>query len=149
MTAREAISGSHHPYAVEHRSQFDALRGACEAQGLALRAVVWDDPLPAVDEFDAVVVGTTWDYAARPAEFLAALREFDARWPLSNSLSTIEWNLEKTYLRDLAQRGVPVVETLWRDRIDRETLRTAFDELSTDEVVIKPVVGASSWRQQS
>lgn len=40
-----------------------------------------------------------------------------------------------------------MVPTLWRDCADERTIARAFDELGVDEIVVKPVVGASAWRQ--
>lgn len=131
----------------EHDREFVPLHTACFARGIELQAVVWDDPTLDIDSFDAFIIRTTWDYADRPDQFLSALSQIASRRPLFNPLPVVKWNLRKTYLRDLAERGVPVVPTLWRDCADERTIQRAFDELGVDEIVVKPVVGASAWRQ--
>lgn len=131
----------------EHAWQLDALRPACLARELDLRVVVWDDPTLDVRVFDAVVIGTTWDYTRQPDVFLRTLAGFAERVPLFNPLPLVRWNLEKTYLQDLAARGASVVPTLWREHADAATIQAAFDTLETDEIVVKPQVGASAWRQ--
>ena len=131
----------------EHDYEFAPLHAACAHRGIELHAVVWDDPDFVIEEFDACVIGTTWDYTDKAEAFLAALERFASRRPLFNSLSIVRWNLNKTYLRELADKGVPTVPTLWRERADSETIERAFDELGVDEIVVKPVVGASAWRQ--
>ncbi len=147
LTARSALDRSRDPYVREHDLQFGALRVACADRGLTLTEVIWDDPTVVPTEFVAAVIGTTWDYAARPEEFLATLELFAEQRPLYNPLPIVRWNHEKTYLEDLRVGGAPVIPTLWRDRADSSTLAAAFDELDVDEVVVKPVIGASSWRQ--
>lgn len=131
----------------EHDREFVPLHSACSNHGIGLHAVVWDDPALDIDSFDAFIIRTTWDYADKPDQFLAVLSQIASRRPLFNPLPVVKWNLRKTYLRDLADKGVPVVPTLWRDSADERTIVRAFDELGVDEIVVKPVVGASAWRQ--
>lgn len=131
----------------EHDFEFVPMHAACVKRGIDLQTVVWDDPALDIRDFDACVIGTTWDYTENADKFFSALESFSRRRPLFNPLSVVRWNLKKTYLKDLAQRGVPVVPTLWRQRADAPTIASAFDDLGVDEIVVKPVIGASSWRQ--
>lgn len=101
-------------------------------------SVVWQD-------YDAVAIRSTWDYVAAPDDFLRALERIEARGvPLFNNLDLVRWNIRKTYLRELAKRGVPVVPTLWRARLDAPTLHSLVDEIGTAEIVIKPVIGLNA-----
>ena len=131
----------------EHDFEFVPMHAACLHRGIDLQTVVWDDPELDILAFDACVIGTTWDYTEKAEVFLATLQQFTAQRPLLNPLSVVRWNIKKTYLKDLAERGVPVVPTLWRQRADAQIIARAFDELGVDEIVVKPVLGASSWRQ--
>jgi hypothetical protein len=117
-----------------------------------LRALGWEVTTlpcsrPGVDwsRFEAVVIRSTWDYFTRADEFLATLERIDRSGArLANPLETVRWNLRKTYLRDLEDRGLPVVPTLWQTGLDESRIRRLFDELGTDEIVLKPVVSASA-----
>jgi hypothetical protein len=131
----------------EHDLEFVPMHAACARRGIELQTVVWDDPALDICDFDACVIGTTWDYTEKAELFFTTLERFSSQRPLFNPLPVVRWNLAKTYLKDLASRGVPVVPTLWRPRADAATIGTAFDELGVDEIVVKPVIGASSWRQ--
>ena len=75
---------------------------------------VWTDPDVDWAAYDAVVIRSTWDYFDRPAEFLAWV---DRVGPLArrfvNPPDLVVWNAHKGYLRDLHERGVPVVDTQW------------------------------------
>ena len=64
--------------------------------------------------------------------------------PLFNGLDLVRWNIRKTYLRDLAERGVSVVPTICRDRLEPNELPELIEEVGTAEVVIKPVVGLNA-----
>jgi glutathione synthase/RimK-type ligase-like ATP-grasp enzyme len=95
--------------------------------------------------YDAVVIRSTWDYVNDPAAFLDVLGEIErSGTPLFNGLEVVRWNIRKTYLRDLAERGVSVVPTVWRDRLQPNELHDLIQEIGTTEVVIKPVVGANA-----
>jgi hypothetical protein len=117
-----------------------------------LRALGWDvDAVPwrsrGVDwgAYEVVVIRSPWDYTRAPAAFLdtlAGIVRAGAR--LEKPLPLVRWNLEKTYLRDLAGRGVPVVPTVWRDGLRPGELPALLDEVGTEEAVVKPVVGASA-----
>jgi glutathione synthase/RimK-type ligase-like ATP-grasp enzyme len=95
--------------------------------------------------FDAVVIRSTWDYHHDPDRFLAVLARIEqAGVPLYNGLELVRWNLRKTYLRDLAARGVATVPTLFRDRLEPGELPALHDALGAGELVLKPQVGANA-----
>ncbi len=142
-----ATHPSPRPDAWEHDRQYEPMRRACAAQGIDLSVAIWDDPSLDASPYDAFVIGTTWDYTAKPALFLDTLERLATQRPLLNPLETVRWNLHKSYLNDLERRGASIVPTLWRDRADPSTLVRAFDELGTGTIVVKPQVGAAAWRQ--
>ncbi|MEM6633326.1 MAG: hypothetical protein AAF694_26880 [Bacteroidota bacterium] len=93
-------------------------------------------------EYDKVIVRSTWDYQESPAIFLQILKTIEQTGTtLYNSSSLIQWNLQKWYLRELAQKAIPIVPTLW---IDNWQERNFFDELHTHTLVFKPLVSASA-----
>jgi hypothetical protein len=95
--------------------------------------------------FDTVVVRSPWDYQDDPDAFLAALGRVDASGtPLLNGLGTVRWNLRKTYLQELEAAGVPLVPTIWRDRLAPGDVPALFDAVGATEIVVKPVVGANA-----
>lgn len=131
----------------EHAAEFVPMESACAALGIRLQALVWDDPQLRASDYDAFVIGTTWDYAKKPQQFLEVLEQLSAAKPLFNSLDIVRWNLDKRYLCDLERKGIRVVPTLWRDAADQLTIDAAFSELACNELVVKPQVGACAWRQ--
>lgn len=101
-------------------------------------AVVWAD-------FDAVVIRSPWDYQDDVDAFLTVLEAIaQSGTLLFNDLDLMRWNIEKTYLRELAGRGLPIVPTLWWDRLGPGGLARVFAEVGAEEVVLKPVVSANA-----
>jgi len=113
--------------------------------GWQVEAVPWNQTNVDWQVFDAVVVRSTWDYTAEPAKFLEALAAIERTGvPFFNSVDIVRWNLDKRYLRELEERGVPTVPTVWRDRLRPGELKELCEELATSEVVVKPVIGAGA-----
>ena len=111
--------------------------------GWQLETLPWD---ASVDwsQYRAVVIRSTWDYIRAPEQFFAALERIDRQSNLANALDLVRWNLRKTYLRDLADRGAAVLPTYFGRGFEAGTLGQIRDRLSTDEIVVKPVVGADA-----
>lgn len=118
-------------------------------RGIEVETIPWDRPDTDWKRYDLVVIRSTWDYQHHAETFLATLEEIEAATRLCNSSAIARWNMRKTYLRELEQQGVPIVPTIWREGLARGGLRTLFDELGSDEAVIKPVMSGNAegaWR---
>src|SRR3954469_24331149 len=89
------------------------LISALAAEGVDGEPAVWSDDSVIWETFDGIVIRSCWDYHLRVGEFREWLERLDAsRLPVWNSVATAQWNSNKHYLLDLAQRGVPTVETV-------------------------------------
>ena len=97
------------------------------------------------DQYDVVVVRSTWDYQAHCEDFLSCLKTIEnSSAILCNSMSLIEWNISKHYLKELEEKGVPIIPTLWADELHEQHFAQAFEQFACDEIVIKPYVGANA-----
>ncbi|MGA9575059.1 MAG: hypothetical protein WBS20_14065 [Lysobacterales bacterium] len=94
-------------------------------------------------DFDIVVIRSTWDYWNDVPVFLDTLARIDGETRLANRLDLVQWNLAKTYMRDLQHKGIGIVPTLWADSLQADFLARYQNELGSDEIVVKPVVGAN------
>lgn len=112
--------------------------------GWRVETVSWRDKTARWNEFDLVVIRTTWDYQKYPGEFLATLERIDSLTSLENSLDTVRWNLDKRYLREMESRGVRIVPTIWEGNYDEDSFEQWLEEFSTDEIIIKPTVSATA-----
>jgi len=114
--------------------------------GWEVTEVPWSRPTEPWNHFDAVVIRSTWDYQDHVDAFFQTLAAIEsAKVALLNSRSTCRWNMDKSYLRQLSQAGVPIIPTLWLDRLDMATLETCLHRFEEhQEFVIKPRVGANA-----
>jgi hypothetical protein len=126
-------------------TDYDVSIPAMAALGWQVDVVTWDDPAVAWDEFDAVYICTPWDYPEKLAQFLDVLGTID-RSPahLVNDLALVHWNLRKTYLSDIEERGGAIVPSLWHENFDPAAIAAGFRQLGASTVVIKPQVGANA-----
>lgn len=113
-------------------------------RGYAVETIPWDRPDVNWSDYEIAVIRSTWDYQRHAEQFLATLADIERRTRLENPLDIVRWNMRKTYVRDLEASAVPVLPTLWRDRLHAGGLEDAFDELGHDEAVIKPVMSGNA-----
>lgn len=120
---------------------------ALAALGVEAFLLPWDDQdASARLDADLCVIRSTWNYYRDRPAFLAWAEAVSGRCPLENPLPVLRWNTHKSYLRALSERGVPVVPTRFLAAGSRERLGQLLEETGWPEVVVKPVVSASSYR---
>jgi len=113
--------------------------------GWDVRTVSWRNAAVNWNDFEIVVIRTTWDYQHDPALFLDVLEKIESSSArLENSLDVVKWNLDKRYLRELATKGVRIVPTIWDGVYDRSSFDRWRGQLGTDELIIKPTVSATA-----
>lgn len=113
-------------------------------RGHDVRAVSWRDDAVDWSRFDGVVIRSPWDYHRDPWRFLNRLDQIAGRTRVANTPEVVRWNLRKTYLRELARAGADIPETVWLDSLAPGSIETLFDSPGTDQLVVKPVIGASA-----
>jgi len=121
--------------------EIHALRRALQDRGITCELVDWRNPDADLAATDLVVLKSPWDYAPRAAEFLSWLDRTHQRTRVLNHPAVIRWNLDKTYLGELAAHGVQACPTAFCRTPDevREALVGA-----PGRVVIKPNISAAS-----
>lgn len=116
-----------------------------EARGWAVDQVPWRTPDVDWNVFDAVYIGTPWDYPQDVDRFMDVLERIDrSRAVLVNDFALVRWSLPKTYLRDLEERGADIVPSDWHTHLEKGALAGFFDRIGTDSLIIKPVVSTNA-----
>ncbi len=116
------------------------------ARGIAVTPVVWDVPgEPSKDR--PVVIRSCWDYHRKPAQFVRWVLGLEREGVrLGNPASVVEWNHDKSYLRDLEAKGVPIPPTAWVNQGADLDLASLLADRGWPKAVVKPLVSASAWR---
>jgi glutathione synthase/RimK-type ligase-like ATP-grasp enzyme len=116
-----------------------------KAAGWLAEEVSWRKPDVDWNNYDVVVIRTTWDYQHNVEEFMACLQRIEAASAqLQNSLEIVEWNISKNYLQDLQNQGINIVPTLWFDSFSLTELQAGFSHFDTAQIVLKPSVSAGA-----
>lgn len=120
----------------DERGLPDALRDL----GMEPRIAVWDDPTVDWSQAGTVVVRSVRDYARKRQEFIEWARSIPR---ILNSPTTMEWNTDKHYLKDLTELGLPTIPTVWlepTDNYSKHQIHTRFP--AHGDFVVKPAVSS-------
>jgi glutathione synthase/RimK-type ligase-like ATP-grasp enzyme len=120
------------------------LRDALSRLGLSSERIDWSRPGADWSRYRCAVFRTTWDYFDRFAEFSSWLDRVAGQTNLCNSAGLVRWNVDKHYLADLTERGVPVVESRFIERGDRAKLSDVLAETGWTDAVVKPCVSGAA-----
>lgn len=117
---------------------------ALEAKGLKVTKKDWADP-----DFDwstakTLLFRTTWDYFHRFEEFSPWLDKVSKLTTLINPAEQIRWNMDKHYMRDLKEKGIPIVESHYVKRGSTDSLADIHKKTGWTETVIKPTVSGGA-----
>jgi glutathione synthase/RimK-type ligase-like ATP-grasp enzyme len=123
----------------------EPLLAALAERGVDARMAAWRDPAEDWDAPVATVVRSTWDYLHHLEAFLAWTERASRAAPLWNPPAVLRWNVHKFYLRELEERGFPIVPTEFVARGARVRLAEILAARGWGEVVVKPAVSAASF----
>ncbi|WP_191554194.1 ATP-grasp domain-containing protein [Brevundimonas aurantiaca] len=132
---------------VEDDLDMPPLLEACRIQSIDVEVCAWDDPRVDWSQYGAVVLRSPWDYVDRIAQFLAWCDHVSAVSELFNPLAAVRWSLDKHYLLDLADRGIPVVPTRFIEPAHAPAAAVIdflADFPQAADFVIKPAIGCYS-----
>jgi glutathione synthase/RimK-type ligase-like ATP-grasp enzyme len=132
------------PYTDNIRREDEILIAALSDEGFHATRIDWSRRDVDWSRYDALLLRTMWDYFDRFDEFCAWLDAIDGVVPVFNELSTVRWNMDKHYLLDLRDRGIPIVPTLVLERGDTVSLRDVLAEYGWSQAVIKPAVSGAA-----
>ena len=117
------------------------LAAAFERAGIEAQWLAWDDPTVDWETSLPTIVRSTWNYHQHRAAFLRWCERVAWRSPFWNPPDVIRMNTHKSYLLELARRGVQTVPT---HLITQSSAAPRVADLAWKRVVVKPAVAASS-----
>ncbi len=116
-----------------------------KALGWQTQVISWKAKNVDWSAYDAVIIRSPWDYQDHAGDFLNVLSDIESSSAhLENSLSIVEWNIDKIYLKELEENGINIVRTLWKEALSTEALNEYFNSFQTEQLVIKPRISANA-----
>jgi hypothetical protein len=97
------------------------------------------------NNYDAVIVRSTWDYQKDYKKFIDVLEKINnSSAHLENNFELMKWNMNKKYLFDLEQDGIRIVDTLWKNTFNFNETQNSFYLFKTKEIIVKPNISANA-----
>ena len=113
--------------------------------GWMAEEISWKNEEVNWNDYSSVIVRSTWDYQNDSEKFLNVLEKINnSSAHLENNLDLMRWNMNKSYLFDLENKGIRIVETIWEKSFNPNTVFQYFDKLKSDEIIIKPNISATA-----
>ena len=125
--------------------EYRLLKEALERLGLKVDRTYWDNPNYDWSQTRAVVFRTIWDYFERFEEFWSWLQSIEHQTQLINSMSLIEWNINKAYLFDLEKKGIPVVPSVLVKKGQSQNLIEIARSMNWADLVVKPTIAGGGY----
>lgn len=120
------------------------VREALERRGLRVHRCAWDDAEMDWNSTRYVVIRAVWDYFHRRDEFTQWLLKTAEQTGFINPVSTVLWNMDKRYLRDLQERGIRIPPTVFLEPGDPRSLQEIAAATGWTEMILKPAVGGAA-----
>ena len=131
---------SHHgrwPYVL------DAYREALSGVEVEIFDQPWSEPV--TGGWHLVMPLVAWGYHNAPDDFRTALGAMaEAGYRMLNPPEIVAWNVDKRYLRDLADAGVRIIPTIFVEQVTDAEVARARQDFGQTALVIKPVVSAGA-----
>jgi hypothetical protein len=122
------------------------LARALAAAGIEAEVLAWDDGAVDWSRARLTVLRSAWNYPSHRDAFLDWAERASTVSTLWNPLPVVRWSTYKGYLLELEGKGIPVVPTVLLLRGAAATLCEVRAERAWEDVVVKPVVSAASFK---
>lgn len=110
--------------------------------------VIWNDETINWLEFDFLIFRNTWDYYENQIEFDEWLRKIEKlEVKTLNSISVINKNKHKFYLKDLENLGIKIIPTIFINKTENLSLIEIIP-VHWEKVIIKPACSAGSFQTE-
>lgn len=133
------------PYIQNILDEAKLLQNALIENGFTVDRTYWDNPDYDWSQTRAIVFRTVWDYFERFDEFWPWVEKVNHLTQLINPISLLKWNIDKHYLKDLAERGIEIVPTYFVNRTNYETLSSVCSKMQWSDIVIKPAISGAAF----
>ena len=121
---------------------------ALAKHSIIAKAVIWDDETVNWTDYDCLIFRNTWDYYEKQQEFDLWLTKIEKLGIKTlNSISIINQNKHKFYLRDFQKKGITILPTIFIDKTKNLNLSEIIPK-HWKKAVIKPAYSAGSYQTQ-
>jgi glutathione synthase/RimK-type ligase-like ATP-grasp enzyme len=106
---------------------------------------IWSDLTVDWSRYNLLLIKSPWDYFDRYAEFLSWCEHIKKLGiPSLNDMDTILWNSDKWYLREIQEKGFPIVPTKYLKKKEKIDIGSYFRDFDTHQLILKPTVSGGA-----
>lgn len=117
-----------------------------EKRGIKVEPAVWDSDAVDWKAFDVIILRSTWDYFRNYDSFMSWISTMEHKGvPFWNPIKVVRWNSEKTYLKELANKGIMIAPTIIIERGATRSLEGVVKDYAWTKAVVKPTIGGASY----
>lgn len=114
-------------------------------KGLAIERVIWNDPMVKWENYQLAILKSPWDYTEHLTDFQQWLQHLESLGiKLLNPFDKVRWNMDKHYLQEIADSGLPVISSLYLEKGSTLDLQALLDSFKVNKLIIKPCVSAGA-----
>lgn len=120
------------------------VREALERKELRVNRVDWADPEFDWGETKMILFRSNWDYFDRYDEFRKWITLALSKAKFVNSINLLNWNVDKHYLSNLAEKNIRIVPTRYIPRGSSLSLEEMHNFTGWTHTVVKPTIGGAA-----
>ncbi|MCR6659558.1 MAG: hypothetical protein NVV72_09495 [Asticcacaulis sp.] len=121
----------------------DAYREALSGIDAEIFDQPWSEPI--AEDYDLILPLVAWGYHNAPNSFIGAMTAMlAAERRVFNPPEIVSWNVDKRYLRDLAEAGVRIIPTLFTEGVTDDDVARARADFGQRALVLKPAISAGA-----
>jgi len=114
--------------------------------GVDVEPIVWSSHDVPWNQYDAVFIRSCWDYHLHYDDFFKWIQTLENEGvAVFNSPAILRWNSNKRYLKDLGDKGINLVPTVWVETGAPTSLQDILAQNGWEKAVIKPCVAADAY----
>lgn len=115
-------------------------------KGLSIERVIWNDPMVKWENYQLAILKSPWDYTEHLTDFQNWLHQLESLGiQLLNPYDRVRWNMDKHYLQEITDSGLPVIPSSYLEKGSVLTdLQALLSSFNVDKLIIKPCVSAGA-----
>ncbi|MCX2575602.1 ATP-grasp domain-containing protein [Pedobacter sandarakinus] len=115
------------------------------AKGLNIQMVIWNDPSVNWDNFQIAILKSPWDYFDLFSDFVCWLDLMEQKKiKLLNPIEVVRWNMDKHYLKQIAEAGLAIVPSIFLNKNTNVDLASYLLHFNTDKLIVKPCISGGA-----
>ena len=107
--------------------------------------VPWESKYISWNDYQAVIIRSTWNYQNKWEKFCEVLNEINkSKAFLYNSLNIVKWNIDKKYLKYFESKGLSIIPSKWFKHFNLDEIMILFPYFDSEKLIIKPTISANA-----